>query len=201
MKMKGNYRNGVIVAVIVLLVCFSVGAYSLSQYTLVDFSTPLTGFALVGLLSGMYLWKARMWVWLTGSAKFAPNYLCHSLCTCVLGLALFYIGNYALADDERGGERNAVVEAKYQKTRHKSRRAGRNRYVQGEAYSVYYMRVRFGDGYSKELQIEQKRYARLHKGDTVSLFVSEGLFRIPVVKFNRVARYTRGSSYRDQFKR
>ena len=75
---------------------------------------------------------------------------------------------------------------------HKSRRIGRNRYTQGEAYNVYYM---------KELQIEQKRYTQLHEGDTVPLFVSKGLFNIFVIKYNHISKYTNESSYRNQFKK
>ena len=53
----------------------------------------------------------------------------------------------------------------------------------------------------KELQIEQKRYAQLHEGDTVPLFVSKGLFNIFVIKYNHISKYTNESSYRNQFKK
>ena len=82
----------------------------------------------------------------------------------------------------------------FHKVRHKSRRVGRNRYVQGEAYNVYYIKVRFGNDLLKELQVERNRYTRLHKGDTLSLFVSEGALGIPVLKYNRVSKYEGGSN-------
>ncbi|CAK7061733.1 MAG: hypothetical protein PARBB_02924 [Parabacteroides distasonis] len=201
MIIKDKYRNAFIITVVVLLVGLAVGVYSLSRYTLVHFSVPLVCFATVSLLSGVFLGRARIWGWVTGSARFLPNFLCCSVCMCVLGLSLFYFCNYAFANDEEGGMRDAVVEEKYQKVRHKSRRVGRNRYARGEAYNVYYMKVRFGDGPANELQIEQKRYARIHKGDTIRLFVSEGLFRVPVIKYNHVSTYTKGSRYRDQFEK
>jgi len=114
---------------------------------------------------------------------------------------LFYICNYTFANDEEGSIRKTIVEEKYKKVHHKSRRIGRNRYTQGEAYNVYYMKVKFGNEYIKELQIEQKRYAQLHEGDTVPLFVSKGLFNIFVIKYNHISKYTNESSYRNQFKK
>ncbi|NBH87916.1 MULTISPECIES: hypothetical protein [Bacteroidales] len=201
MIIKDRHRNAFIVTAIIFLIGLAVGVYSLSRYTLVRFSVPLICFATVSLLSGVLLCKARIWGWITGSARFLPNFLCCSVCTCVFCLSVFYICNYAFANDKEGGMRDAVVEEKYQKVRHKSRRVGRNRYTRGEAYNVYYMKVRFVDGPVNELQIEQKRYARIHKGDTIQLFVSEGFFSVPVIKYNHVSMYTKGNRYRNQFEK
>ncbi len=60
--------------------------------------------------------------------------------------ALFYVCNYCFSDDEAGHIEKTVVENKYYKVRHRTRRVSRGRYTQGEAYNVYYLKVRFGDG-------------------------------------------------------
>ena len=158
-------------------------------------------FSVLSLLSGISFYKAKIWIWITGSAQFLPNVLCHFFCTCIICLSLFYICNYTFANDEEGSIRKTIVEEKYKKVHHKSRRIGRNRYTQGEAYNVYYMKVKFGNEYIKELQIEQKRYAQLHEGDTVPLFVSKGLFNIFVIKYNHISKYTNESSYRNQLQK
>lgn len=201
MKTRGSIRKYAITAVCLSCICLATGAYSLSQYTLAGFFIPSMCAAALSLLSGVVLWKSRIWLWLTRSEKFLPNYLAHSVCIGILGLSLFYICNYAFADDENGETRHGVVEKKFIKVRHKSRRAGRNRYTQGEAYNVYYIKVRFENGMAKELQAEHNRYAGLHEGDTLQLFVSDGLFGIPVIKYNHVAKYINRNSYRDQFRK
>lgn len=182
MKIKSNYRHIAITATSILCMCLFSGAYSLSQYTLICFSTPIICFATIALFSGLVMWKWRGWGWLTGSTNFLSNYLCHFVCVEILCLALFYICNYAFSDDVHKHAEKTIVEDKYYKVRHKTRRVSRNRYARGEAYNVYYMKVRFDNGFVKELGITRNRYSRLHKGDTVSLSVSNGFFGIPVVK-------------------
>ena len=196
MKIKSNRRNFFIILTIILCTSIAASAYSLSKHTLVNFRTTAACFATAALVSGMVMWKFRLWTWITGSSKFLPNYLCHSACTGILVTALFYICNYCYADDTAGHIEKTVVEKKYYKVRHKTRRVSRGRYTRGEAYNVYYMKVRFADGSVKELETEHKKYSRLHEGDTIELFISEGLFGFPVVKYSKVARYTYGSSYR-----
>lgn len=199
MKIADKYHTAVVIALFFFLLFLMMGGYALSQYTLVPFGVPLVRSVVVSLIFGMALHRLGMWAWLTGTTKFLLNYLCCSVCTCVLVLSLFYVCNYAFADDEGGGMRSAVIETKFHKVRHKSRRVGRNRYVQGEAYNVYYIKVRFDNDLVKELQVERNRYTRLHKGDTLSLFVSKGALGIPVLKYNRMSKYEGGSKYRDQF--
>lgn len=201
MKIKKSRRNIFIITLIILLICLAIGAYSLSQYTLIHPITPIMYLSVLSLLSGIFFYKAKIWIWITGSAQFLPNALCHFFCTCIISLSLFYICNYTFANDEEGSIRKTIVEEKYKKVHHKSRRIGRNRYTQGEAYNVYYMKVKLGNEHIKELQIEQKRYAQLHEGDTVPLFVSKGLFNIFVIKYNHISKYTNESSYRNQFKK
>lgn len=192
-----NDRRIYFILTMILCVCLGAGICTLSQYTLASFGTIAACFAATALISGTVLWKSRLWIRLTGTQAFLPNYLCHSVCTGILGTALFYIGNYGLADDAAGHLEKAVVEETYYKVRHKTRRVSRGRYARGDAYNVYYMKASFGDGSVKDFEVERKKYVRLHKGDTVELFISKGFFGFPVVKYNKLTKYTYGSRYRE----
>ncbi len=196
MKIKNSRRDFFRILAVILCFCLGAGICSLSRLTLVSFSTTAVCFAVGALVSGGLLWKCRLWTWLTGSSAFLPNYLCHSVCTGIFVTALFYVCNYCFSDDEAGHIEKTVVENKYYKVRHRTRRVSRGRYTQGEAYNVYYLKVRFGDGSFRDFETEHAKYARLHKGDTMELFISGGLFGYPVVKYNKVTKYTRVSSYR-----
>ncbi len=200
MNIKNNYHKFAVIAIAILLIILSTSIFALSQYTLIAIGKPAVCFALLALLSGILLWKSRLWCWLTNTSSFLPNYLCHTICTGILGLAIFYIGNYAFAQDDTGHMEKTRVEKMYKEVHYKSRRIGRNRYTRGEAYKVYYMKVKFSNGQVKDLQIEPAKYMRLHEGDTISLYVSSGLFGIPVVKYNHVTKYTYGTRYQTKRK-
>lgn len=187
--MKKNSRVFFIITTFVIGLLGTV-AYILSQYTLVDFGISVAYFALLALVSGTFLWNLRLWMRITGFTNFLPNYLCHSVCTGVVGLALFYVCNYAFAADEGGHTEKSVVKEKFTKVRHKKRRVSRNRYVLGDAYYVYYVKVKFDNGLDKEFQVDCTRYRRLHEGDTLMFSVSDGCFGIPVIKYNEVFRHT-----------
>lgn len=78
-KRSTNCRKSAIVAVCVLYLILGAGVFSISQYTLVRFEMPLICSMALALISGSVFWKLKIWVWLTGSTKFLPNYLCHSI--------------------------------------------------------------------------------------------------------------------------
>lgn len=115
MKIKKSRRNIFIITLIILLICLATGAYSLSQYTLIHPITPIMYLSVLSLLSGIFFYKAKIWIWITGSAQFLPNALCHFFCTCIISLSLFYICNYTFANDEEGSIRKTIVEEKYKK--------------------------------------------------------------------------------------
>lgn len=196
MKIKNSRRDFFIILIVVFCFCLAAGIYSLSRLTLISFTVTVVYFAVAAFASGIVMWRCRLWTWLTGSSAFLPNYLCHSVCTGIFVIALFYICNYCFSDDEAGHIEKTVVENKYYKVRHKTRRVSRGRYTRGEAYSVYYLKVRFSEGSFTDLQVKYEKYARLYKGDTVELFISEGFFGYPVVKYSKIDKYTRVSSYR-----
>lgn len=116
MKIKKSRRNIFIITLTILLICLATGAYSLSQYTLIHPITPIMCFSVLSLLSGIFFYKAKIWIWITGSAQFLPNALCHFFCTCIISLSLFYICNYTFANDEEGSIRKTIVEEKDSKS-------------------------------------------------------------------------------------
>lgn len=93
-----------------------------------------------------------------------------------------YTMNYAFADHTTRHDENVVVERKFTRTRHRSRRVGR-RYVRGDAYQVYFMQIRFTDGRTTELEISRNRYNRLRTGGTTTVNLATGLLGAPVINF------------------
>lgn len=182
MRNKSNYHNLVDFLVIFLSMILAIISYTLSEHTHIEFRIPVGLSASLALLSGAVMWKSRFWIWLTKTSAFLPNYLCHSACTGIFLLSLFYICNFAFADSASRHTEMAVVEQTYYKVRHKTRGVANRRYARREPYNAYYMRVRLESGFVKELMIKQQEYARLHEGDTVPLKVSKGLFGVPVIK-------------------
>lgn len=158
------------------------GAFSLAANTLVDTWIPFAVAAFMAMASGLTLWRA--WRRLTTSGKFLPNYLCHVVGFTALLAGAFFMCNYCFADDKATHEEDAVVERLYSETHHHTKRISRKHYARGEAYQVYYMEVRLGNGRTKDLKIPFKKYRKLHKGDTISLPVTRGLFQVPVILFD-----------------
>lgn len=179
---KSNYHSLAAFLMIFLSGILAIAAYSLSEYTLIAFHVPVAFSVSSGLLSGAVMWKSRFWIWLTKTSAFLPNYLCHSVCTGIFLMAVFYVCNFAFADSASSHTEMAVVEQTYYKIRHKTRRVSRNHYARGEAFNQYYMKVRLSNGAVKEQMIKQQKYIRLHKGDTVPLQVSKGFFGVSVIK-------------------
>ncbi len=105
--------------------------------------------------------------------------------------------NYFTADFNHEPPTKAIIERKYQQTRHRSRRSGRRSYEQGEPYQVYFVDIRLltptdttrqyatqsGKTQEKRQKIEltRKPYSRIHKGDTATVSISKGILRLPVI--------------------
>lgn len=148
----------------------------------------------IGLFSSMTLWRA--WAVITGSRKFWVNYAVSVAMDILVLMNIYYGLNYLLTEKESRRE-PAVVERLYSETHHKSRRVGRNRYVQGEPYKVYRTEVRFMSGKKKELSMPFARWRRLHKGDTLHFNVSKGGLGMPVIHRDEVPVDVPSSSYSD----
>lgn len=175
-------KRGIIVAMVVVIVSIlSYGAiFALNGLTLISFWIPLAVAVFLATASGLALW--RVWARITRRSGLALNMLLNTLVLTGPLLALFYIINYACADNRTDHTEQVVVERLYSKTRHHTRRISRRHYTQGEAYKVYYTDIRFADGRQKSFSIPYSKYSRLRSGDTLSLGLYRGGFGVPVIK-------------------
>ena len=198
-KTLDKYRTFLVVLLIFICVFLYAIAVSIHSNTMIDGWLPAVGASVLAAISGTTL--ARIWQKITGSSKFAVNYICNLIFATGLLLALFYGCNFAFSRGATSEPHEAIVEKKYSKVRHHSRRVGRNRYVRGEAYNVYYIDVRFDNGRMKDLSMPFERYRRIHVGDTLSIPFEKGLFGIPVIKRRGTPVDAPQSDYSRQFRR
>lgn len=154
-------------------------AYSLSKITLIDLMMPAVGAFVIGAISALFLWKK--WQRLTRSRNRVLNAACQAVCCSVALTALFFLCNFVFADKGNAWDEKVAIVEKHASTRHRSRRVGRARYVQGEAYQVYDIDVRFNNGFVKELSVSAQDYRRYRVGDSICVTVARGAFGVPVV--------------------
>lgn len=169
--------TGILIAIMFFLLA---GAVSLTSRTLINPWIPFSVAAVLALISGVTMW--RFWKWVTTSEKFIWNYLCHVGIAFSLFSGAFFICNFVFSDKETLHKEKVSVVRVYREKRHHSKRVGRRYYAQGTPYYVYYMEVRFDDGRTKDLSIPFERYRRVHKGDSINIPVSMGLFKVPVIE-------------------
>lgn len=156
---------------------YGIGVTELSR-TLVP-PLPVVGGALgAGLLAGLL--TSRMWGPLLGVSN--------RIASTAIGLVLFtgVLGGGFLTLNHAAGNGNdirvdAVVEQRYTKTRHHTKRVGRRYTRQGEPYKVYYVRFRMPDGQTADISTSIHYYSRVHSGDTIRLTLRTGLFGLPVI--------------------
>lgn len=104
---------------------------------------------------------------------------------CLLIFA-FHAINYCGSDRDSATVCKSRIVAKYSEERHRSRRVGRNRYVDGEPYMAYYVSVALPDGRRKELKVPVGEYVDIRKGQEVSLKIETGFFGIPVIRDTKI---------------
>jgi len=177
-KKKNNVTILVIIAILTLI-CY-IATYSINQYTIVSPYYVIIPAILPGSASGLLM--LPIFRRITHKHNAVLNIICGAIFSTGLLLAAFYILNFALSDSNTHHTEGAVVERKYSKTRHHIKRITRKRYAMGEAYNMYYADIRFFNGKTNSIIIPQKRYVRIHTGDTISIPVERGLFNIPVIK-------------------
>lgn len=98
----------------------------------------------------------------------------------------FHAINFYGSDHDSAVEFNSRIVAKHSEERHRSRRVGRNRYVDGEAYMEYYISVELPDGRRKKLRVPVGEYVDIRKGQEVSLKIETGFFGIPVIRETKI---------------
>lgn len=167
------------VAVLVVVLAYA-GAFSLSAETLVS-AVPVILVAVV--LAAVTFWPARMlWPRVSGIGSMWCNALLHTISVTGLLLCLFYVGNYVGADRNTFHTEQALVERKYTKTRHRTRRVNRRTTARGEPYKVYFAQLRLADDRVTDLEMSREQYGRLRSGNMVEMTVARGLFGVPVIR-------------------
>ena len=161
----------------VVIILYTIG-YIFTEYTLADGATPvLISLAIVVLTTPFY----KMWTWLTAGEDKILNLLCHVICMGALSYASLLAGNYYWADPASEKQEEVVVQNKYPKTRQKTRRVGRGRYVADGKRKEYYLDVVFADGTKKTLHVSLSAYNKTSVGKTKVLTLQKGFFGLPVI--------------------
>lgn len=166
-------------------------AFGFARETLIDKWIPILISGAVTLVAGIFMWK--LWSNVTRSLEFWLNYILHTVLLTGILSGLFFTLNFCFADESTLHDERVVVERKYYKVRHKSKRISRRVYGQGEAYNVYYIDVRFANGETKDITLPFDQYRRQKVGKEMDLPVADGLFGIKVLKRNG-RKYQRGAS-------
>lgn len=191
--MISKTKNTVTLVVIVLVTLIGLGfAMALHRNTLVDWWLPAVVCAVpAALLAALYTRLIMSLAglsrpWMAACAGFALFF------TALLGTA--YSLNYFDSDPDSSLQCKATVSAKYTAERHRSKRVGRNRYVQGEPYTVYFIKMDIPGGRVKELEVTAGQYAGLRKGQSIDLQIERGLLGVPVIKNMRLPDKSRDRS-------
>lgn len=129
--------------------------------------------AIAGLLTAFPMQK--WWKHVTGRSNRIVNTLCHTIAATAIIMLLFLGANYIGRDEARSREEKGIITAKYTKERHRKRRVGRNRYVQGEAYTVYFIRVKLPCGREREREVKVGDWIHYKRGDRLPVRVTPGL--------------------------
>lgn len=164
-----------------LIVIVSAGlAFAFKNDTIIEWWVPVVACALPAVPVGYLLRKPLCSIimndnrWLGGAAA--------AIATFVILIGAFYSLNYFITDDDSTRQYDVTIIGKSTAERYRTRRAGRNRVVQGEKYITYTATVRWPDGREKDFPVTAGEYVRLRKGDKVSLTTGTGLFGVPVIK-------------------
>lgn len=112
--------------------------------------------------------------WMAACAAFA---LFFSVMLCSL-----YALNYYKSDHDTALACQATVTSKFTGERHRTKRVGRNRYVQGEPYTVYFIKMELPGGRVKELELTAGQYNNIRRGQKIDIEIEKGCLGVPVIK-------------------
>ena len=176
--MKSTFMKVLRVLVLcVVIILYTIG-YLFNEHTLVNWSTPVLISLMIAVLTIPFY---KMWTWLTTGEDKILNLLCHMICVGALSYASLLAGNYYWVDPASEKQEEVVVQNKYQKTRQKTRRVGRGRYVADETRKEYYLEVVFADGMKKNLHVSLSAYNKTSVGKTKVLALQKGFFGLSVI--------------------
>lgn len=134
----------------------------------------------VGLATGLHMW--RLWRGLTDSDARWWNYGCHVVFTAAGLTFAFFALNNMLADRSSEHIERGVVAGHFREERRKTRRVGRRYVATGEKYYVYKLKIELDNGEEKFVPMDERRYRRVHDGDSVTVPVMKGLLGVTVME-------------------
>lgn len=179
-----SITRAIILVILVFILIMAIGAnIALLEYTLVKWWIPILISATVAAFSGTLLWK--VWKRLTDINYFWVNFLCHLIFTTFLLSGLYLTINYAGSGNPHPEE--ACVVAKFREQHYRSRRVGRNRYVRGNPYWEYYIKVRLDDSSVRKIRINFKEYQNVRTDRNLILSLSKGALGLPVIHPDRLS--------------
>lgn len=178
--MKTNARIGLFVGVAFIIMCFGTVAAVLWEKTLIEWWVIPSGALAVGF--GTAFFAGNKWSWLTTVASRPINRTVHTLAVTVILTCCVIGANYFWTSKDSAVEVETVVEAKVRKEHQRTRRVGRNRYINAGVWYSYHLQVRMPDGRLKTIEVGRGEYSRAREGSVKKLTLQEGLLGIPVIK-------------------
>ncbi len=184
-KTSAVFRSiaGVVLGVVVLMMY--VGTVALLSRTLMPAWLPWTVALAAALATGLPF--GQWWRILTGSRKRPLNYCMHvAVITGILSFAV------VASNDSGAGKKpfktEVTVEKLYRETRHHTKRVSRRHYTRGEAYQVYFAKLRFDGGQSRDVQIKKPLFDRLSAGKAATVETHKGLLGFDVFEPSTLAQ-------------
>lgn len=176
-KPFGVGRALALVAVVFLFILSLGAVITLLEYTLIRWWIPILCAGVFAVATGTILWK--VWRRLTGSGSFPLNYAIHIIFTTFFLAGLYLTINFTGKSSMRKEE--VTVESKVREKHYRSRRVGRNRYVRGNPYYEYYVKVKMDDGSIRKVRVNYHPYLNIRSGEELTLSISKGALGLPVI--------------------
>lgn len=179
-RRKSGAGRTILLILFVLFLIFSIGAIlALGDRTFIAWWIPCS-LSLVFAVP-LALVSISFWQWFTLLRNRYVNFGVGIVCFFLFLSAAFYSANFIFSSSDHKLT-EVSIERKYTKTRHRSKRVGRNRYVQGEPYTVFYIDIRFPDGRERSLEIKGTEYMKCRKNGKATIETARGLFGPEVIK-------------------
>ncbi len=110
------------------------------------------------------------------------RFILHGLFAAAVCFVVSLAANYHIPRKGELHDEIASVDQRFTKTRHRTKRVGRRVVAQGEPYKVYYVKLRFADGTTKDFEVPLSTYRRYSRLDTLTVILDRGILNIPVLR-------------------
>lgn len=171
----------ILIGTITLILLLAAGVdFVLLNFTIVNKPLLIGSAILFALLSSFFC--QSLWRYISRSSNKYLNMAIHTVAAAVVLLSAVLHTNYLTADFPISPNETGIVASRYSKERHRSRRVGRNRYIPGEKYHVYYLRVNFDSGETYDFEVSAQKYVNTRTGQKTAASSGRGIFGMKVVK-------------------